>query len=109
MASIVPTPALVTATTTLADLVSGPDSTHERFISVRVTNKTTSVVYYRLFLCTDPGGLGLYRCYDLAINPSDAQDVEINLPVKNGYKLQHRASAGSALDVSATMTERSIS
>ena len=106
MAAAVITPVAVTAPiSTLTDLYTGPGSAaEEHVVDVRVCNKTTSAATYRLLLTN--GTNSAYRWYDFTIQPGDTRDLEVGIPVPNGWKLQHQASAANTLDVTVTGIKR---
>lgn len=105
MAAATITPILDTMTTTEADLTTGPASAAvEWLVDVRVTNVTAAAVLVRLALSN--GTTTKYLAYDYSLGPYASIDLARGLALPYGWKLRDRASAGSAVDVLVTGTQR---
>lgn len=111
MAAINMTPVWVAdAPTSYTDLYTGPSATEETKVTVRVTNKTAADRTYSLYHTVSADttqASGVDSVKDFVIPAADARDVEVNLPMSNGYKLRHKADA-TGLAVRVTGKKRTI-
>lgn len=109
MVDVVKPPVGVTGTTSLVDIGDVVPTGKVRSIDLRCANIGSAVAYADVYLVnTVDGAQSHYRCKNYPIpfqELTSAPDLESGYVLTAGWKVQVRASAGSALAFSLTQIE----